>query len=225
MRFAELDPMTTKKSLSASLGGVALAAALLAGMPASLAAEPAAHSPASGVSGVELGQGTARRLDLSIGRSVVIELTRDAKEIFVANPAVANAVVRSTRKLFLLGVANGSTSVFVMDAEGRQIASLEVNVGRDLSVLRQTLRTTIPTGRIDIRPAGDSILLTGTVTSACRRAAGCRHTPRAFVGQAGGGGGARWRWGWSCWCVPGGAARCRLLRLRHQRAHHTVVIR
>ena len=32
------------------------------------------------------------------------ELPRDAKEVFVANPPVANAVVRSTRKLFLIGV-------------------------------------------------------------------------------------------------------------------------
>jgi pilus assembly protein CpaC len=189
MRIAEQSPMTMTRSLSASLRRTALAAALLAASGApGVAAEPSYGSSAGGGGPVELGSGAARRLDLSIGRSVVVELTRDAKEIFVANPAVANAVVRSTRKLFLLGVANGSTSVFVMDAEGRQIASLEVNVGRDLGVLRQTLRTTIANGRIDVKPAGDSILLTGTVNSA-GDAQQAVDIAKAFVGQSGGGGG------------------------------------
>ena len=93
-------------------------------------------------------QAIARRIDLSIGRSLVVDLPRDAKEVFVANPKVANAVVRSTRKLFLIGIENGATSIFVMDADGRQIAALEVSVGRDLNVLRQTLRTALPNARI-----------------------------------------------------------------------------
>jgi pilus assembly protein CpaC len=109
---------------------------------------------------------TSQRVDLSIGRSLIIELPRDAKEVFVANPKVANAVVRSTRKVFVIGMDNGATSIFVMDGEGRQIASLEVNVGRDLNVLAQTLRTALPQSQIQIRPAGSSVLLTGVVASA-----------------------------------------------------------
>jgi pilus assembly protein CpaC len=108
----------------------------------------------------------SRSVDLSIGRSLIVDLPRDAKEVFVANPKIANAVVRSTRKVFIIGMENGATSVFVMDAEGRQIAALEVIVGRDLNALRQTLRTALPTARIEVRPAGDSILLTGAVASA-----------------------------------------------------------
>ena len=177
--------MTTQSRIPAALRALALASLLLAPAPASvLAAEPGYAGGGSG-SGGDGSAASGRRLDLSVGRSVVVELSRDAKEIFVANPAVANAVVRSTRKLFLLGVANGTTSVFVMDAEGRQIASLEVNVGRDLSTLRQTLRAVIPAGRIDIKPAGDSILLTGTVTSA-GDAQQAVDIAKAFVGQAAG---------------------------------------
>ena len=149
------------------------------------AAEPAGGSAGYGggsAGGSGSGEGTSRRLDISIGRSVILDLPRDAKEVFVGNPGVANAVVRSTRKIFLIGISNGSTSVFVMDGEGRQIATFEVNVGRDLSVLRQTLRTLIPTGRIDVRAAGDSILLTGIVQSA-GDAQQAMDVSRAFVGQ------------------------------------------
>ena len=130
-----------------------------------------------------LEQAVAHRLDLSIGRSVVIDLPRDAKEVFVANPAVANAVVRSTRKVFLIGMANGATSIYVMDADGRQIAAIEVNVGRDLNVLRQTFRSAMPRARIEVKPAGDSILLTGTVASAAE-AQQAVDIAKAFVGQS-----------------------------------------
>jgi pilus assembly protein CpaC len=130
-------------------------------------------------------QTVARRLDLSIGRSVVIDLPRDAKEVFVANPKVANAVVRSTRKIFIIGLDNGATSVFVMDSEGRQIAGLEITVGRDLNILRQTLRQTLPNAQIEVRPAGDSVLLTGTVASASE-AQQAIDVANAFVGVSGG---------------------------------------
>jgi pilus assembly protein CpaC len=122
---------------------------------------------------------------MSIGRSVVVELPRDAKEVFVANPKVANAVVRSTRKLFVIGIENGATSIFVMDADGRQIAALEVTVGRDLNVLQQTLQSALPNAAITIKPAGDSILMTGVVASASE-AQQAIDIANAFVGVSGG---------------------------------------
>jgi pilus assembly protein CpaC len=130
-------------------------------------------------------QAIARRIDLSIGRSLIVELPRDAKEVFVANPKVANAVVRSTRKIFLIGMENGATSIFVMDAEGRQIAALEVSVGRDLNVLRQTLKAALPNAFLEVRPAGDSILMTGVVSSSSE-AQQATDIANAFVGMYGG---------------------------------------
>jgi len=127
----------------------------------------------------------ARKLDLSIGRSLVVELPRDAKEVFVANPRVANAVVRSARKLFIIGIADGSTSMFVIDAEGRQISALEIEVGRDLNVLRQTLRAAMPKAQIEIKAAGTSILLVGTVANASE-ATQAVDIANAFVGTTGG---------------------------------------
>ena len=110
---------------------------------------------------------TTRKIDLTAGRSVIVDLPRDAKEVFVANPAVANAVVRSTRKVFVIGMADGATSIFILDAEGRQIAALDVTVARDLKLgtLRQLLAQSIPGGRFDVRVTGDSILLSGSVAS------------------------------------------------------------
>ena len=110
---------------------------------------------------------STRRVELTAGRSVIVDLPRDAKEVFVANPAVANAVVRSTRKVFVIGMADGATSIFIMDAEGRQIAALDVTVARDLNLgtLRELLNQSIPGGRFDVRSSGASVLLSGSVNS------------------------------------------------------------
>jgi pilus assembly protein CpaC len=131
-------------------------------------------------------QAIARRIDdLTIGRTVMVELPSDAKEVFVANPKIADAVIRSARKLFVIGMERGSTSIMALDADGRQIAALDVTVGRDLSVLRQTLRTLLPSANIELKAAGDSIVMTGTVNSASD-AQQAADIAQAFVGQSGG---------------------------------------
>ena len=61
-----------------------------------------------------------RRLTLAVGKSSIIDLPADASEIFIGNPLVANAVVRSAHKMFIMGVANGQTTIFALDKNGRR---------------------------------------------------------------------------------------------------------
>jgi pilus assembly protein CpaC len=107
----------------------------------------------------------ARKIDMGVGKSIVVDLPREAKEIFVANPAVANAVVRSARKLFVIGVAPGATSIFALDEDGRQIAALELGVGREPGLLHQMLKAALPAADIKASAIGDSIVLTGSVNT------------------------------------------------------------
>ena len=115
-------------------------------------------------------QVSARRIELQVGKSIIVDLPRDATEVFVANPAVANAVVRSNRKIFIIGVTTGTTSIFINDAEGRQIAVLDMSIarelGRELSLLRDLLKQTFPRASIEVRSVGNSFVLSGTVDSA-----------------------------------------------------------
>ena len=48
---------------------------------------------------------------LGIGKSVVIDFPRDIKDVLVADPKIANAVIRSTRRAYIIGGAVGQTSV------------------------------------------------------------------------------------------------------------------
>jgi pilus assembly protein CpaC len=143
-------------------------APLVALLAALTLVSPAANAQGQAQGNLDLAvtEGGSRRIELGIGKSVIVDLPRDAKEVFVANPKVANAIVRSTRKIFIIGAADGQTNVVVMDGEGRQIANLDVNIGRDLNTLRRTLKAAIPNSDISIVPVGDTIVLTGSVASA-----------------------------------------------------------
>ncbi|MGL4243499.1 MAG: pilus assembly protein N-terminal domain-containing protein, partial [Beijerinckiaceae bacterium] len=120
---------------------------------------PFTRSPSPRVQTGAADQVMARNIEMGVGRSIVVDLPRDAKEVFVANPAVANAVVRSARKLFVIGVANGSTTIMALDAEGRQIAALEMQVGREPGLLQKTLKAALPHADIKAVSIGDSIIL------------------------------------------------------------------
>lgn len=104
-------------------------------------------------------------VDLGVGRTEVIDLPQDAADIFVSNPAVAVAVIKSARRLFLVGQSMGSTTIFIMDANGRRFANMEVRVNQDLSLLQQILAQSIPGAEIHSRMVGNLVMLTGEVDS------------------------------------------------------------
>jgi pilus assembly protein CpaC len=104
-----------------------------------------------------------RFLSLGIGKSMVVDLPRDVKDVLVADPKIANAVIRSPQRAYIIGGAVGQTNVVFFDGDGQQIASYDIAVKRDLNGVRSALRQSMP--GIQIEGVGDSVLLTGSVSS------------------------------------------------------------
>ena len=107
-----------------------------------------------------------RRLQLGVGKSVIVDLPEEAGEIYVRDPKIANAIVRSARRVYVSGVANGQTSIFAFARDGRKIATIQVSVGRDVGEVSALLNAAIPGNDIHVRTVADKIILTGTVASA-----------------------------------------------------------
>src|ERR1041385_8137224 len=100
----------TRKLTRAALIAAALAACCGAALTAR-AAEPNGYvPPQTGSIQVVGSDSSSRFVQLGIGKSVVIDLPRDVKDVLVAEPKFANAVVRSTRRAYLIGVAVGQTN-------------------------------------------------------------------------------------------------------------------
>jgi pilus assembly protein CpaC len=112
------------------------------------------------------GQMNARFLALGIGKSVVVDLPRDIKDVLVADPKIANAVVRSSQRVYIIGAAVGQTNIVFFDSAGQQIADFDIAVKRDLNGVRAALKQTMPNVDIKIEGVGDGVMLTGSVSSA-----------------------------------------------------------
>ncbi|KQW19057.1 secretin [Afipia sp. Root123D2] len=111
------------------------------------------------------GQMNARSLALGIGKSLVIDLPRDIKDVLVADPKIANAVVRSAQRAYIIGAAVGQTNIVFFDSSGQQIAAYDIAVTRDLNGIRAAIRQTIPQADIRVEGLGDGVILTGSVAS------------------------------------------------------------
>jgi pilus assembly protein CpaC len=125
-----------------------------------LAADYRAPAPA-----VADGQLNARFLALGIGKSIVIDLPRDIKDVLVADPKIANAVVRSAQRAYIIGAAVGQTNIVFFDAAGQQIAAYDIAVKRDLNGVRAALKQALPNADIQVEGLGDGVILTGSAAS------------------------------------------------------------
>jgi pilus assembly protein CpaC len=140
-----------------------VAGALLAIAPASIgrAADGADSVRVAGACDL-----AAQRLQLGVGQSCIADLPEEAGEIYVGDPSVANAIVRSAKRVYISGVANGQTSIFALARDGRRIAGIQVSVGRAVGELSNLLNTAIPGNQIHVRTVENTIILTGSVASA-----------------------------------------------------------
>ena len=127
---------------------------------------PAQADDATSSSSISVQRGQVKSLQLGVGRSLIVDLPEDAQEIFVGQPDIANAVVRSARRLYISTLNSGSTTIFALGAGGRKIATLELSVGRDTGELVNLIKAAIPKTDISVRTAGGDIILTGSVDSA-----------------------------------------------------------
>ena len=111
------------------------------------------------------GQMNARSVSLGIGKSMVIDLPRDIKDVLVADPKIANAIIRSAQRAYVIGAAVGQTNIVFFDSAGQQIAAYDIAVKRDLNGLRAALKQSLPNSDIQIEGLGDAVVLSGTAAT------------------------------------------------------------
>jgi len=130
-----------------------------------LAAQPFFEAPAMAAGGVvKVGtQGRAQQISLGLNKSIILDLPQDAYDVLVSNPSVADAVTRTSRRIYLFGKQVGQTNIFVFGANGEQIASIDIEIERDVSSLSAQLKRLIPGSDIRVELINDNVVLTGSV--------------------------------------------------------------
>jgi pilus assembly protein CpaC len=111
----------------------------------------------------DMGPGAKRRVNLGLNKALVIDLPADAHDILVADPSMADAVTRTSRRIYLFGKSVGQTNIFVFGAHGEEIVSLDVEIERDISGLQTNLKRFLPDSDVKVEIISDNIVLSGTV--------------------------------------------------------------
>ena len=106
---------------------------------------------------------TPKVIRLGLDKSIVVDLPSVANDVLVANPKVADAVMRTSRRIYLFGKQVGQTNIFVFDGAGKQIAAMDILIERDISGLESSLSRLIKNSNIKAEMINDNVVLTGSV--------------------------------------------------------------
>ncbi len=101
------------------------------------------------------------KVPIGNSKSLLVQFPFELKDVLVADPEKMDAVVQSSNRVFLIGKRVGQTNAFFFDTQGKQVLTLEVSIGADLSSLDDLIRRLIPGSSIKSEMAGNAIVLTG----------------------------------------------------------------
>jgi pilus assembly protein CpaC len=162
MRNREGTTTMTDTASPGTLGRVGRAAAalllpvVLAATAISAAADPAGVSPPGS-------------LEITLGKSVIVESPVPITRASLANPDVADVVVLSPRQVYLTGAGVGVTNLTLWQSENEVYKIYSIDVHPDVSELKEQIYQLFPeeTG-VRISTSREHITVSGTVSSAPR---------------------------------------------------------
>jgi pilus assembly protein CpaC len=169
-----MSPSHTMRRARGTLAALSAAAMLVAAFGVNAAPAPKAPAPVKVSTGPSGGMQVTTQsapvatkvLNLPKGRSAVIDLPVDASDVFVSNPAVADAVLRTPRRIFVLGVAPGSSDAIFFDGMGRQILNLSIRVDAPTDGLSDTVSRLFPKSKVEVQSLNGHVVLSGMATNA-----------------------------------------------------------
>ncbi|WP_340276601.1 type II and III secretion system protein family protein [Roseibium algae] len=107
----------------------------------------------------------SRILTIGVNRSVVVNLADPVADVLVSNPDIADAVVKTKHRVFILGNKAGQASLVLFSRSGRELASFNLRVEPDTSDLTALIRRAIPRANVMAESLNGNIILTGTAIS------------------------------------------------------------
>lgn len=103
-----------------------------------------------------------RRIILPLNKSVIIELPETVTDVLVSDPKVADAMIRTPKRIYLIGMAIGETNIFLFGQGNAQLARFEVRVDRDLGDLASLINRLVPGAAVKVESVNGAAVLTGT---------------------------------------------------------------
>ena len=108
-----------------------------------------------------------QKLELTVGKSKVLDLPTAIKRASLANPEVADTVVLSPTQIYVTGKTTGVTNLTLWSESGRMMGMYDVVIAPDVTRLKENLHKTLPEEHgIMVTSDHDHITLSGTASDA-----------------------------------------------------------
>jgi len=104
-----------------------------------------------------------RVIHITKSKSVVVDLDYKLRDVLVADPKIADAIVRTDKRIYVLGKDYGTTSITGFGASGAAIADIQIIVQPDVETLQSLLYRVLPSSDITVETASGNVILRGTV--------------------------------------------------------------
>jgi pilus assembly protein CpaC len=104
-----------------------------------------------------------KQLTIGVDKSMLIEVPVDLTNVLVSNPEVIDAVVQTSRQVYLLAKDLGEANAFFIGPDGMKVLFLEVKVQQNLNSLRTALNRLFPGSQINVEMVGENVVLSGRV--------------------------------------------------------------
>ena len=141
--------------------GAAVASPVLAQAPAQQAPAQPAPAPQAAPAAPK-----PTEVIVAAGKSQVVQFGDTYTNVMVADPKIADVLPLNSRSIYIVGKAAGSTALSVYGAKNQLIAAVAVTVSADLDGFKNRLHEIMPReSDVSIRPANQSIVVSGTVSS------------------------------------------------------------
>lgn len=115
------------------------------------------------IAAVSVSAVAANAVQIGVGKGTIINLSRPAAHVFIANPDIADIDVRSPNYIYVYGLKAGETSLHALDANSRPILETDVVVNQNFTNLDKIIKEVIPTSSVHFASSANGLVLLGTV--------------------------------------------------------------
>jgi len=122
----------------------------------------------------------AETISIPLNKAHFLQFGAPIRDVVIANPEIADVIVKTPTDVYLIGKSLGLTNVFFVAKDGQVARHILIEVESDIDAARKAIEALLPDANIDVKGIGDSLVLTGTVRSS-RESSDAAAVARRFV--------------------------------------------
>jgi len=105
---------------------------------------------------------------IPVNKSQFLKVHQPYSEVTVGNSDIADVEALPDKTIYILGKKIGSTNLTIRNGAGKILSVIDISVTYDISGLKAKMHELAPGDLVEVRPAGESLVLSGRVADAGR---------------------------------------------------------